>query len=77
MIIGIREMRCKDNGQRSTDDGHRVYHSRSADKHEGCIGFMVNNTVTNSVMGLLFYTNKICMAQNKEINALLIVIYNY
>ena len=33
MIIGIRKMKWKDNGERSTDDGHRVYHSEPADKH--------------------------------------------
>ena len=51
MIIGISEMRCNDDGEKSIDDGHIVYYSGSADKHEHGVGFIVNSTVTNNVMG--------------------------
>ena len=55
MIIGISEMKWKDDGERSTDYGHKVYYSGPAGKHEHSFGFIVNSTVSNSGMLMLLF----------------------
>ena len=59
ILIGISEMRWKDHVETYTDDGHRVYYNRSADKHEHDVGFIANSSVTNSVMGCQAVSSRI------------------
>ena len=49
-VVKQNEKRWKDNGEVSTDDGHIMYYSGSSGKHEYGVGFIVNSTVTNSVI---------------------------
>ena len=57
--MGRSKMRWNDNGERSADDGHIGYYSRSADKHEHGVGFIVDSTFPNSVMGSQAVLSKI------------------
>ena len=41
-IVGLCEMRWKNFGKMSTDDGHKVYFSREEDRHEYGVGFFVH-----------------------------------
>ena len=41
-IVGLCEMRWKNFGEMSTDDGHKVYFSGEEGKHEYGVGFLVH-----------------------------------
>ena len=76
-IIGISKLRWNDSGERSTDDGHIVYYNESADKHKHGVGFIVNSTVTNSVMGCQSFSSRIITIRMKAIsfNVTIIKVY--
>ena len=50
-IVGLCEMRWKNFGEMSTDDGHKVYFSGEEGKHEYGIGFLVHKDVVGAVLG--------------------------
>ena len=49
--MGLCEMRCKNFGEMSTDDGHKVYFSGEEGKHEYGVGFLVHKDVVGAVLG--------------------------
>ena len=50
-IVGLCEMRWKNFGEMSTDDGHKVYFSGEEGKHEYGMGFLVHKDVVGAVLG--------------------------
>ena len=50
-IVGLCEIRWKNFGEMSTDDGHKVYFSGEEDKHEYGVGFLVHKDVVGAVLG--------------------------
>ena len=50
-IVGLCEMRWKNFGEMSTDDGHNVYFSGEEGKHEYGVGFLVHKDVVGAVLG--------------------------
>lgn len=50
-IIGLCEMRWKNFGETSTDEGHKIYFSGKPDKHVHGVGFLVHKSIVNTVMG--------------------------
>ena len=52
-IVGLCEMRWKNFGEMSTDDGHKVYFSGEEDRYEYRIGFLVHKHTVNAVLGCL------------------------
>ena len=50
-IVGLCEMRWKNFGEMSTDDGHKVYFSGEEGKHEYGVGFLVHKDVVGAVLG--------------------------
>ena len=58
--MGLCEMRWKNFGEMSTDDGHKVYFSGEESKHEYGVGFLVHKDLVGAVLGfvdLLFYVH--------------------
>ena len=49
--MGLCEMRWKNFGEMSTDDGHKVYFSGKEDRHEYGVGFLVHKNAMNAVLG--------------------------
>ena len=49
--VGLCEMRRKNFGEMSTDDGHKVYFSGEEGKHEYGVGFLVHKDVVGAVLG--------------------------
>ena len=49
--MGLCEMRWKNLGEMSTDDGHKVYFSGESGKYEYGVGFLVHKDVVGSVLG--------------------------
>ena len=49
-ILGLCEMRWKNFGETSTEDGHRLYFSGREDTHEKGVGFLVHKSNINSIM---------------------------
>ena len=47
--MGLCEMRWKNFGEMSTDDGHKVYFSGEEGKHEYGVGFLVHKDVVGAV----------------------------
>ena len=50
-IVELYEMRWKNFGEMSTDDGHKVYFSGGEDRHEYLVGFLVHKDVVDAVLG--------------------------
>ena len=50
-IVGLCEMRWKNFGEMSTDDGHKAYFSGEEGKHEYGVGFLVHKDVVDAVLG--------------------------
>ena len=49
-ILGLCEMRWKNFGETVTEEG-QVFISRTEDKHEHGVGFLVHKDIVNTVMG--------------------------
>ena len=49
--MGLCEMRWKNFGEMSTDNGHKVYFSGEEGKHEYGVGFLVHKDVVGAVLG--------------------------
>ena len=47
-IVGLCEMRWKNFGEMSTDDGHKVYFSGEEGKHEYGVGFLVHKDAVDA-----------------------------
>ena len=58
-ILGLCEVRWKNFGETSTQEGHKLYFSGSDEKHEHGVGFLVHKNTVNSVLG--------CRPVNKRI----------
>ena len=50
-ILGLSEMRWKNFGERTTEEGYNVFFSGKKDKHEHCVGFLVHKEIVNTVKG--------------------------
>ena len=50
-ILGHCEMRWKNFWETTTEEGHRVFFSGKADKHEHGVGFLVHKDIVNTFMG--------------------------
>ena len=50
-ILGLCEMRWKNFGETTTDEGHKVFFSGKEDKHEHGAGFLLHKDIVNTVMG--------------------------
>ena len=50
-ILGLCEMRWKNFGGTTTEEGHKVFFSGKEDKHEHGVGFLVHMDIVNTVMG--------------------------
>ena len=48
--VGLSEMRWKNFGEMSTDDGHKVYFSGEEGKHEYGVGFLAHKDVVGAVL---------------------------
>ena len=49
--VGLCEMRWKNFGEMSTDDGHKVYFRGEEGKHKYGVGFLVHKDVVGAVLG--------------------------
>ena len=52
-ILGLCEMRGRNFGETTTEEGHKVFFSGKEDKHEHSVGFLVHKDIVNTVMGCL------------------------
>ena len=50
-ILGLCEMRWKNFGETTTEEGHKFFFSGKEDKHEHGVGFLVHKDIVNTVMG--------------------------
>ena len=50
-ILGLCEMRWKNFGETTTEEGHKVFFSGKEDKQEHGVGFLVHKDIMNTVMG--------------------------
>ena len=57
--MGLCEMRWKNFGEMSTNDGHKVYFSGEEDKHEYGVGFLVHKDVVDAVLGCRPVTSRL------------------
>ena len=58
-IVGLCEMRWKNFGKMSTDDGHNVYLGGEEGKHEDGVGFLVHKDVMGAVLGCQPVSNRL------------------
>ena len=50
-ILGLYELRWKNFGEATTEEGHKVFFSKKEDKHERGVGFLVHKDIVNTVTG--------------------------
>ena len=50
-ILGLCEMRWKNFGETTTEEGHKVFFSGKEDKHEHGVGFLAHKDIVNTDMG--------------------------
>ena len=50
-ILGLFEMKWKNFGERTTEEGHKVFFGGKEDTHEHGVGFLVHKDIVNTVMG--------------------------
>ena len=50
-ILGLCEMRWKNFGATTTEEGHKVFFSGKEDKREHGVGFLVHNGIVNTIIG--------------------------
>ena len=50
-ILGLCEMRWKNFGETTTEEGHKIFFSGKEDKHEHGVGFLVHKDIVNTFMG--------------------------
>ena len=50
-MLGLCEMRWKNFGETTTEEGHNAFFSGNKDKHQHGIGFLVHKDIVNTVMG--------------------------
>ena len=50
-ISGLCEMRWKNFGETTTEEGHKVFFSGKQDKNELGVGFLAHKDIVNTVMG--------------------------
>ena len=52
-ILGLNEMRWKNFGETTTEEGHKIFFSEKDDKHEHDAAFLVHKDIVNIVVGCL------------------------
>ena len=50
-IFGLREMKWKNFGLTTPEEGRKVFFSGKEDKHEHGVGFLIHKDIVNTVMG--------------------------
>ena len=50
-ILGLCEMRWKNFGETTTEEGHEIFFSGKEDKHEHGVGFLVHKDIVSSSIG--------------------------
>ena len=50
-VFGLCEMRWKNFGETTTEEGHKVFFNGKEDKHEHGVGFLVHKDIVSTVMG--------------------------
>ena len=50
-VLGLCEVRWRNSGETTTQDGHKLYFSGKEDRHENGVGFLVHKEAVNTVMG--------------------------
>ena len=50
-VIGLCEVRWKDFGETTTEEGHKIYYSGEENKQEHGVGFLIHKTIVGSVLG--------------------------
>ena len=51
-ILGLCEMRWKNFGETTTEEGHKVFFSGKEDKHKNGIGFLLHKDIMNTCQGM-------------------------
>ena len=55
-ILGLCEMRWKNFGETTTEEGYKVVFSGKEDKHEHGVGFLVHKGIVNTVAQVVGFT---------------------
>ena len=50
-VLGLCEVRWRNSGETTAQDGHKLYFSGKEDRHENGVGFLVHKDAVNTVMG--------------------------
>ena len=50
-VIGLCEVRWKDFGETTTEEGHKIHYSGKENKHKHGVGFLIHKNIMGSVLG--------------------------
>ena len=55
----ICEMRWKNFGETTAEEGHKIFFTGKEDKHERGVGFLVHKDIVNTVMGCRIVSSRL------------------
>ena len=58
-VLGLCEVRWRNFGETTTQDGHKLYFSGKEDRHENGVGFLVHKDTVNTVMGCQPFSSRL------------------
>ena len=76
-ILGLCEMRWKNFGETTTEEGRKVFFSGKEDKHEHGVGFSVCKGIVNTVMGCRLVSSRLFTVRLRAVPFTITVVYAY
>ena len=75
-ILRLSEMRWKNFGETTTQEGHKVFFSGKEDKHELGVGFLVHKDIVNTVMGCRQVSSRLITIRLRAVSFNIIYMYS-
>ena len=76
-ILGLCEMRWKNFGETTTEEGRKVFFSGKEDKHEHGVGFSVCKGIVNTVMGCRLVSSRLFTVRLRAVPFTITVVQAY
>ena len=76
-ILGLYEIRWKNFGETTTEEGRKVFFSGKEDKHEHGVGFLVHKDIVNTVMGCRPVSSRLITIRLRAIPFNIIIVQVY
>ena len=76
-ILGLCEMRWKNFGEITTEEGNKVFFRGKDDKHEHDIGFLVHKDIISTVMGCRQVSSRLITIRPRAVPFIITIVHTY